>query len=131
MPERLEIRTFGGLTIKQGERVVESGLPQKAKALLVYLSITDQAHPRPVLADLLWDQGSEQQLMNNMRVLLSNLRRELGPYVTITRESVAFDRTAPHWLDTAELAQELSKNLSRHDGAGRLSPAGLNNWPKA
>jgi DNA-binding SARP family transcriptional activator len=78
-----------------------------------------------VLADLLWDRGSEQQLMNNMRVLLSSMRRELGPYVAITRESVAFDRTAPHWLDIAELAQDLTKNLSRRDAAGRLSPAGL------
>lgn len=125
MTERLEIRTFGGLMIKQGERLIESSLAHKAKALLVYLSVTGRAHPRPVLADLLWDQGSEQRLMNNMRVLLSNLRRELGPYVTITRESVAFDRAAPHWLDAAELAQDLAENLSRRDAAGRLSPAGL------
>ncbi len=125
MVERLEIRTFGGLTIKRGERIVESGLAQKAKALLVYLSVTDQAHPRPVLADLLWDQSSERRLMNNMRVLLSNLRRELGPYVTITRESAAFDRAAPHWLDTAELARGLAKSLSRRDATGQLSPTGL------
>jgi DNA-binding SARP family transcriptional activator len=78
-----------------------------------------------VLADLLWGRGSEHQLMNNMRVLLSNLRQELGPYVAITRESVTFDRAAPHWLDAAELAQELAKSLSRRDEAGRLSPTGL------
>jgi DNA-binding SARP family transcriptional activator len=125
MAERLEIRTFGGLIIRQGERLIESGLARKAKALLVYLASTGQPHPRPVLADLLWDQGSEHQLMNNIRVLLSNLRRELGPYVAITRESVAFDRAAPHWLDTAKLAQELAKCWSQRDGAGRLSFAGL------
>jgi DNA-binding SARP family transcriptional activator len=123
--ERLEIRTFGGLTIKQGERIVESGLPQKAKALLVYLSVTGQAHPRPVLAGLLWDQGSERRLMNNMRVLLSNLRRELGQYVAITRESATFDRTAPHWLDTAALARGLAESLSRRDATGQLSPTSL------
>ena len=125
MAERLEIRTFGGLIIKQGERLIESGLAHKAKALLVYLDGTGRACPRPVLANLLWDQGSEHQLMNNMRVLLSSMRRELGPYVAITRESVAFDRAAPHWLDTAELAQGLAKSRSRRDAAGRLSPAGL------
>jgi DNA-binding SARP family transcriptional activator len=125
MAERLEIRTFGGLIIKQGERLVESGLAHKAKALLVHLAVTGRAYPRPVLADLLWDQGSEQQLMNNMRVLLSNMRRELGPYVAITRESVAFDRAAPHWLDTAELAQDLAQSLSRRDATGWLSSAGL------
>lgn len=53
MAERLEIRTFGGLTIRQGERLVESSLAHKAKALLVYLVSTGRAYPRPVLADLL------------------------------------------------------------------------------
>jgi DNA-binding SARP family transcriptional activator len=125
MAERLEIRTFGGLTIKQGERLIEDDLARRAKALLVYLASTGRAYPRPVLADLLWDQGSEQQSMNNMRVLLSGLRRDLGPYVAITRESVAFDRAAPHWLDTTELAQELAKSRSRRDATGWLSPAGL------
>ena len=125
MAERLEIRTFGGLMIKRGERLIESGLAHKAKALLVYLDSTGRACPRPVLANLLWDHGSEHQLMNNMRVLLSNLRRELGPYVAITRELVAFDRAAPHWLDTAALAQELAKGRSRRDAADRLSPTGL------
>ena len=85
MVERLEIRTFGGLIIKQGERFIERGLAHKAKALLVYQDSTGRACPRSVLTNLLWDQSSEHQLMNNMRVLLSNLRRELGPYVAITR----------------------------------------------
>jgi hypothetical protein len=40
MAERLEIRTFGGLVIKQGGRLIEGGLAQKAKALLVYLAST-------------------------------------------------------------------------------------------
>ena len=125
MAERLEIRTFGGLIIKQGERLIESGLAHKAKALLVYLNGTGRACPRPVLANLLWDQGSEHQLMNNMRVLLSNMRRELGSYVAITRESVAFDRAAPYWLDTTELAQGLAESRSRRDETGRYPPASL------
>ncbi|MBN2005137.1 MAG: DUF2791 family P-loop domain-containing protein [Anaerolineae bacterium] len=131
MAERLEIRTFGGLEIKLGARVIERGLPQKAKALLVYLACTARAHPRPVLADLLWDEGSTSQVANNMRVLLSHLRRELGPYLSIRRDTVALDGAAPHRLDAVELAQALEQSLAQRDAAGRLSPTAFGQLDQA
>ncbi len=131
MVEKLRIWTFGGLVLKRGADILERGVPHRAKGLLVYLACTGRAHPRPVLADLLWDRGTEAQVTNNMRVLLSNLRRELGPYLTITRDSVAWNGAAPHWLDAHELAQTLNQaptlgqSPSQRDPTGQLSSVGL------
>jgi DNA-binding SARP family transcriptional activator len=107
MTDRLKIWTLGGLTIKRGETSLDGLVPHKAAALLVYLACSGRPQPRQVLANLFWDEGPEARVMNNLRVLLTNLRRELDPYVAITRETVAFNQASPHWLDVAALEKNL------------------------
>ncbi len=108
MSDRLEIWTLGGLTIKRGKTTLDRLVPHKAAALLVYLACTGRPHPRRVLANLLWDESPELRAMNSLRVLLTSLRRELDPYVTISRETVVFNQVRPYWLDMAVLEEGLA-----------------------
>jgi WD40 repeat protein/DNA-binding SARP family transcriptional activator len=103
MEIRLEIFTLGGVRILQtGDEIV--GLTtRKAEALLIYLASTRRPHPREVLADLLWDERTQSQSMGNLRVVLTNLRQQLGEYLTITRGSVGVNSSAQLWMDSVEL----------------------------
>ena len=103
MSTLLEISTLGTLNIKLNGQPVSGLASRKAEALLVYLACTPGAHTRDVLATLLWDDRPQKRALGNLSVLLSSLRKQLGPYLLINRQTVAFDRTSSYWLDVAVL----------------------------
>jgi DNA-binding SARP family transcriptional activator len=91
MDDTLEITTLGGLDIRVGGEPVTGFYSRKVEALLIYLACADRPQPRDVLADLLWDETTQSRAMGNLRVVLHNLREKLGPYVDITRTTVALN----------------------------------------
>ncbi len=104
----LKIATFGGLYIREDDELVAGFASRKVEALLVYLACTGRPHSRELLADLLWDDRSQQQAMANLRVVLSSLRKQVGDYVAITRETAAINPEANVWLDVAQLESDLA-----------------------
>lgn len=119
MNQQLEISALGGLTIKQDGAIQTELTSQKAQAMLIYLICTGRPHSREALADLLWPDSPAAQALSNIRKLLTRLRPYLADYLLITRQTVAFDRSQPYWLDVAELerhlawvAQSTSRNLN-------------------
>ena len=101
--DSLKIFTLGGLSIQRGAIPLSGFASRKVEALLVYLACTKYPQPREVLADLLWDERSQDRAMGNLRVVLTSLRKQLAPYVTITRDSVELNPEAKSWLDAAEM----------------------------
>ncbi|MBV7338816.1 bacterial transcriptional activator domain-containing protein, partial [Chloroflexi bacterium TSY] len=63
--------------------------------------MTQQPHNRNALTTLLWPEASSAQASKNLSNRLSELRKLLGDYLTITRQTVAFNLTSNYWLDTA------------------------------
>jgi WD40 repeat protein/DNA-binding SARP family transcriptional activator len=116
--EPLQIFTFGGLRVLRGETPVAGLDTRKTEALLVYLACNPRRHPREVLADLFWDERSQSQAMANLRVALASLRKQLKPYLAITRESVALNPDAPVWSDVIEFEARL--NGERRSGQAFL-----------
>src|SRR5262245_33942360 len=108
MTDVLEISLLGRLVMQRAGLPVTTLVSRKAEALLVYLACTGRPHSREVLADLFWDERSQSQALANLRVLLSSLRRVLGPYLTISRQTVAFNSDNPFWLDVAHLERGLA-----------------------
>jgi DNA-binding SARP family transcriptional activator len=125
MTALLEISTLGGVAIKLDGAPITKLASRKAEALLVYLACTEQEHAREVLADFLWDDRPQDRAMTNLRVLPTSLRRHLGPYVSITRLTVAFNPDSPHWLDTAELERGLVAAREQRTQSGALSREGV------
>ena len=72
----LKIKLLGTLQIEN-----EDGTPSdiikwsKGCAILAYLLVTGQAQSREVVADLLWEASSTSQSLQNLRKLLSRMRR--------------------------------------------------------
>ena len=132
MNDTLEITTLGGLQILVGGEPVTGFYSRKVEALLVYLACTGRPQSRDVLADLLWDDVTQSRAMGNLRVVLHNLREKLGPYVEITRTTVALNLGDDPstgsgqgvWFDVAELedglaspaAEQVADALSLYQG---------------
>lgn len=115
---RLEIGTFGDLTLKLNSDPVAGLVSRKADALVVYLARAGKPVARETLAGLLWDDSSQSAALTNLRVVLASLKRVLGDYVEATRESI--ELTGDHWLDAAELELGLAR-LGGESGRGRAS----------
>src|SRR5262245_61715354 len=77
---------------------------RKELALLAYLAV-EQAHrhSRDSLLGLLWPDDPEQVTRNNLRGVLSGLRRRLGPhsdaFVRADRQQLQFVADSDHTLD--------------------------------
>lgn len=102
MAKALRLTLLGKLRIAHGDTPVSGFVSSKAEALLCYLAVTRRTHYRNALVGLLWGDMPEPEAKANLRVALSNLRRLVGPHLTITRQTVAFSGDAPYWLDVAE-----------------------------
>jgi DNA-binding SARP family transcriptional activator len=111
----LEIATLGGLTIRRDGQNVTTLASRKAEALLLYLACTGRAHAREVLAELLWDERSQEQALTNLRKAIAVLRRELAPYLHITRQAIGLNASASVQVDIAQLENGL-RILSKYRG---------------
>ena len=115
----LQIRLLGTPQILLHGEPITDRLRAKAQALLFYLAVTQRPHNREVLASLLWPEASSSQGSKNLRNRLSELRKLLGDYLIITRQTIAFDLTSNYWLDTALFPKRpphaLSPRLADHE----------------
>lgn len=118
MAERLNITLLGGIAITRGDKPVTGLGTRKAEALLVYLVMQQRPFSRELLADLLWDDRPQEQALANLRSLLSGLRRKLGDYLIINRQTVAFDQDSNYWLDVAVFEHLLKVEDARSGDAG-------------
>ena len=96
----LKIHLFGTMQVLRNGQPITDFASRKAEALLAYLLLNPQPHPRETLADLLWDDRTQKQALGNLRVLLSNLRKLLPDLLRIERQSVQFNTNFPFVLDT-------------------------------
>ncbi|MEU8321589.1 BTAD domain-containing putative transcriptional regulator [Nonomuraea sp. NPDC048881] len=62
----------------------------KSRALLCYLATTTGPRSRPELAALLWGERPDANARGSLRLALSELRREVGGWLDITRDHVRF-----------------------------------------
>lgn len=112
MPD-LNLRLFGGLQISLHNVPLTGFISNKVAALFVYLALTGRPHQRDALAGLLWGELTEADAKSNLRQALANLRKLVEPYLLISRDSVAFEPTAPYTLDTLAFEQHLQASRDR------------------
>ena len=105
---RLSLRLLGTLQITLDGIPVTGFESDKERAFLAYLAEeSHQPHRREKLAGLLWPERPERAARNNLRRVLSNLRRLLGdrappgpPFLLITRQTVRLNPACDAWIDT-------------------------------
>ncbi len=114
-------------------RALASGM---VGALLAYLAVeADAAHPRDMLAALLWPEQPDRTALARLRHTLSDLRRALGdddsqqPFLLANRELLRFNPAADVDLDVARFAGALHATSSSealpldHAAIGRVERA--------
>ncbi|HLV81213.1 MAG TPA: BTAD domain-containing putative transcriptional regulator, partial [Chthonomonadaceae bacterium] len=80
LAEPWAITLFGGLSARQGERVITRFQTQKTAALLAYLAYyAHRSHPREELVAMLWPDAEPEAGRTSLRTALSSLRRQLEP----------------------------------------------------
>lgn len=95
----------------------------KALALFCYLAVNGgREQQRATLAALLWGESPDDDAAASLRQALANLRRLFEPYPIVTRQTVAFDRAAPHWIDCDTFAAALARGTTGRDLAGDIAP---------
>jgi DNA-binding SARP family transcriptional activator/predicted ATPase len=99
MTSELQITLFGGLQIAQAGTPLTAFMSNKAPALLAYLAMSQRAYPRDSLTALLWGEMGDADAKNNLRQVLTNLRKLIEPHLIVTRDSVGFNHQAPYMLD--------------------------------
>lgn len=109
MTPRLTVHTLGQLTILLDGQPVTDLSSRTAEAMLIYLMRQKRPLSRQVLADFFWDDRSPERAAANLRTLLVMLRKSLGDFLIITRQTVAFDHSADAWLDVTHLEEELTQ----------------------
>ncbi len=121
MTRHLQLRLLGDVSLQlDGEPV--SGLPSRAaEALLIYLACHDRPLPRERLAELLWADRAPKQALANLRTILTSLRREVGEFLSVNRQTLAFNHRAGAWLDLAEFEGRISRLITQDAGTEALT----------
>lgn len=77
----------------------------KTRALLCYLAATPGPRPRSELAALLWGERPDANARGSLRLALSELRKEVGGWLDITRDHVRFLAGDGCFVDHGHLAR--------------------------
>lgn len=118
-PYTLSIRTFGGVSFALRPAPDRNGdAPASAhplhfetrttQALLLYLACQGRAVSRDGLAELLWPERSQDQARANLRLALHRLRRQVEPFLTVTRQDVGLNAGAAIEFDVADFEKHLA-----------------------
>jgi non-specific serine/threonine protein kinase len=103
MPEPFRLYLLGGFRLERDG--IEVRLPaQKSKALLAYLALHPQEHPREHLAALFWGDSTDEQARGSLRVALNTLRKGIHPDLILTdRETAQLNPAFALWVDAKEI----------------------------
>ena len=86
----LQLLLLGSPQIMLGEQPIQI-TSQKARALLYYVAMAKEPVLRDTLVGLLWPDSAETTARSNLRTQLTTLRKSLGDYLLIDRQSVALE----------------------------------------
>ncbi|VAW31782.1 hypothetical protein MNBD_CHLOROFLEXI01-1869 [hydrothermal vent metagenome] len=99
---QLNLTLLGMPQIKVDDRPITNLPSRKARALLIYLALTRQTHSRQHLAGFLWGEMTEEKARRNLRVLLTRLRKQLEPFLSIERRELGINLDSDVWIDVDE-----------------------------
>ncbi len=128
--DRLEIQTFGKVTLTWRNTQQPLSISPREEALLVYLAYQGITISRAQLCDLFWPGENDKRARGNLRKLLADMRKSLNRLILIDREEVSLVEQC-YWLDvhefqrhayvltqSAEFARPISEMDIRHLAEG-------------
>lgn len=95
----MQIQLLGSPTIRFSNHLAPVFKTTKAEGIFYYLATTQRSYSRAALATLFWGDMAETKARVNLSKALSELREQVGDYVTIATQTVAFNGMLPYQLD--------------------------------
>ncbi|MFN2165601.1 MAG: BTAD domain-containing putative transcriptional regulator, partial [Anaerolineae bacterium] len=123
MTAKLELSLLGKVAVALDGREMGELVPAKSQALLAYLAVTGKAHSREKLAGFLWGDKPEASAKANLCKTLSVLGQMFGDALTVTRQTVAFNRDGDYWLDVEAFESALARQEPAPEKLGPLREA--------
>jgi predicted ATPase/DNA-binding SARP family transcriptional activator len=108
MAQRLELTLFGSPEVCLAGKPLTGFRSAKTQALLYYVAVTGRAQPRSTLAGLFWGDVGDYYARRNLNRTLSNLTQLVGEHLVSSRQTLAFDKSQPYWLDVEQLETALN-----------------------
>ncbi|HFC12219.1 MAG TPA: hypothetical protein ENJ56_05190, partial [Anaerolineae bacterium] len=108
MQETLQIYLLGSPQIFIGEQAVTGWPSRAAEAVIAYVVSAETPTPRSKLVDLIWPDSNPKQAQANLRTILTKIRKLLGDYFAIDRQTIGLRSDMPVWIDSVELAQAIT-----------------------
>ncbi|HEX4813995.1 MAG TPA: BTAD domain-containing putative transcriptional regulator, partial [Nonomuraea sp.] len=105
MGDSLSLLLLGTPELAVGRRPVRIR-SAKTRALLCYLATTPGARPRAELAGLLWGERPDANARGSLRLALSELRKDVGGWLDITRDHVGFRADDACFVDHRQFTRE-------------------------
>jgi DNA-binding SARP family transcriptional activator/predicted ATPase len=115
----LTFHLLGEVTIALDNRPISSLGSRSAEALLIFLACDRRPLARELLAELFWPERNPEQSAANLRAALSMLRKQVGDYLLVTRQTVAFNSALPFRID-AETFQQAAESADTPLAAARI-----------
>jgi predicted ATPase/DNA-binding SARP family transcriptional activator len=97
----LKLYCLGGINFVQDDLPLTNLKSRKGQALVCYLAVTGKRYTRSALAGLLWADMPEHNALTNLRKTLQRIK-PLTQFLTITRDTLAFNQTEQVRLDVKE-----------------------------
>lgn len=120
----LRLTLLGTFAATLDAKLIPSFRSRKIQALLAYLAVESaRVHPRDALVDLLWPEQPPEQARGSFRLSLSRLQKRIGnraadpPFLTITRQTVAWNPDSDYALDVADFLRAADGALNEPDSA--------------
>ena len=130
----LSLHLFGPFRATLGGVPIRSFESNKVRALLAYLVVeNNRPHSREVLAEILWPEQPQRLALDNLRFVLSDLRKAIQdptaqpPFLIISRETIRFNPDSDFWLDVAEFERQFSLNAPQKRDNNQISLDNLRN----
>jgi DNA-binding SARP family transcriptional activator/predicted ATPase len=102
------IRTLGATAIWIESQPIHERISSKAQAVLIYLACRREVYSREVLAEFFWPERPQSQSLANLRKVVGQLRQAIGPYLSITRQTIGIDPAYDIRLDVEMFEAELA-----------------------
>lgn len=97
----LTMTLLGEATIALNGKPLTGIGSRTAEALLIFLACEARPFARHYLAEFFWEERNPEQSAANLRAALSLLRKQVGDYVHVTRQTIAFNQALPYQVDVA------------------------------
>lgn len=102
MQKQLRLTVLGSPSFSIDDTPVVAFNSNKTRALLVYLALMGREQTRPALAGLFWGDLPEEKAQTNLRKSVANLKKLVGDWLLITRQTIGMRPNAELWIDARE-----------------------------